>query len=384
MAFTGVYTSGSVAQFAGASGLLQTAVTFLTSDGGTPGKDWTQQYMRNTRDATNVDEPFGSTCKECILTNTGLTGSETVIVGIREWQYTTEGAYAWDINCYTYYNADMAWNANQTEHGRTGYDATWEHWTQLPVVPFTNGTLYYWIFSNSQRFVIITKVSSNYETCYLGFGRRFGSPNDYPYPCVALGSGYGNIKYSTQTDVRQYIVNNYGTNDYGRLVIDPGGGYVAVDDIEMAPRFYFDATGGTVGPTLTLNRHLLTPAYVNDVGAGQCYMDLDGVMHVTSSGVQSEDRINSGLKYFVFQNCHRTNYYDFACVAQATTTTSSTSSSSTTTTTSTSSSTVSTTTTTTSTSSSSTTTTSSSSSSTTTTSSSSSSSTTTTSTTTAP
>ncbi len=379
--FTGAYTSGSVAQFAGASGLMQTAVTWLTSDSGTAGKDWTQQYMRNTRDNTNVDEPFGSDCQECILTNDGITGSETVVVGIREWKYTTDGAYGWDLNCYNYYNADMAWNANQTEHGRTGYDTDWEHWTQMPVVPLLDGTIYYWIFSNSQRFVIIAKVSSNYESCYLGFGRRFGSPNDYPYPMCALGSGFGNIKYSTQTDVRQYIANNYGTNDYGRLVIDPGGSYVAVDDIEMAPRFYFDASGGTVGPTLTTQRHLCTPVYVNDVGAGQCYMDLDGVLHITSSGIQSEDRIAvSGIKYFVFQNCHRTNYYDFACASQVTTTTSSTSSSSTTTTTTSSSSTASTTSTTTTTTSSTTTTTTSS----TTTTSTSSSSTTTSTTTTAP
>ena len=67
---------------------------------GEPGQDWRLMVKQNTKDnvTPTPSDPFGSTLKECILHNTGLSGAENVLIGFREWQYPTSNAYGWDFN----------------------------------------------------------------------------------------------------------------------------------------------------------------------------------------------------------------------------------------------------------------------------------------------
>ena len=59
---------------------------------------------------------------------------------------------------------------------QTTYSALWEHWSQTPMLPLTDDTMYYWFNSNQQRIMGAVKVSSNYESFYVGFANRFGNP----------------------------------------------------------------------------------------------------------------------------------------------------------------------------------------------------------------
>ncbi len=310
------------------------SATTLTADYlfGAPGRDWRLLVDRNTRSNTG-SEPFGTACKEVILQATGLTGQENVLVGLREWRYTAGSAWGWDLNGYTYFNAGMDWNANSAQHGRTSYSATWGHWDQLPMLPLHNGTMYYWLFSNRQRLVLVVKVQSNYESMYLGFGRRFGSPNDYPCPLVVKASSQGNYNYSSTASWRQFIANNEWTQyGYTLLAVDPANNYIVCggtsdydNGLRVLPYNQFDATPGTVTVTPTLARSLLTPVYLarplNDV----LLMDLDGVFHLSSNGVLPEDVLVAGGKqHRVFNNLWRSSFYDYMAVEEADVTTTTT------------------------------------------------------------
>ena len=329
---------------------------------GEEGQDWREEVNRNTRSnyAPDYDEPFGSDCKECILSNTGLSGQEAVNIGLREWKYPAGGGHGWDMNGYIYLPvADHDWNFNWIDHGQNIYDVDWEHFTRHPVLPLIDDTMYYWFYANQQRIVVVVKVQSNYESAYLGFGRRFGNPADYQYPLVIIGSTFGNDIYSSTNNMRQFCIYPYRYNDYySCYVIEPSGeyltcrGYSVYDCTIFLPMNDFILTG--VCDPDELDRTLMTPVYVCGYQAGreQTYMDLDGVFHLMGSGVQSEDVLNfDGKSYRAFQNCHRTDYYQFMGVeegvAVSTTTTTSTTSTSTTSTTTTSTTSTSTTTTTT-------------------------------------
>ena len=338
MAFRGKFQSGSVTTFAGATGLLAALLTFVTSGG--YGGDWTIKYNRNTRDNNEISpsEPFGSACKEVILSNTGLSGTENILVGIREWQYLAGGAYGWDLTGYLTYATDQFWNIGHTEHGRDAYDATWEHFTELPMLPLINDTIYYWFYSDRQRIVVITKVQSNYESCYLGFCDRFGNLSDYPYPLFIKGSAFGNILYSDTSAIHAFIIDagkTYYLTEHLAVLPDNTWNQLGIDnEVTITPFTNFVNTGQLNQTPLT-KQTLVSPVMgVNQTGK-QTLWEMDQVLHVAGEGVQSEDLINgpAGERYRVFQNIFRTSYSDFLAIGESDYTTTSTSTTTTTTTT---------------------------------------------------
>jgi hypothetical protein len=347
-------TSGTIVYTSGAWTLVfSTAPDNLTSITasylyGAPGQDWRLKYSRFSRDAT-TGNPFGTTAAtdpiECVIENTGLTGAEEVLLGIREWRYVAGAGYGWDLNGYTYYTTSMAWNVNSAQHGRTSYNTTWNRWDQMPMLPLTNGTLYWWLFSNRQRIVLVVKVGTGYESMYLGFGRRFSSPTDYPIPMVIKGSCQGLFNYTSAASWRQFICNNEWTQlGYGLMIIDPANTYVICGNasyystgIRMLPYNTFDDTAGTVTDTIGATPYnLLSPVLLVRPSVDQVFMDLDGVYHITSDSVLAEDLMYTDTeKLRVFPNITRTTFYDWMGVkvddittTTTTTTTSSTTSSS--------------------------------------------------------
>jgi hypothetical protein len=312
---------------------------------GAAGQDWRQEVNRNTRSSYNgavYDEPFGSDCKEVILSNKGLSGAENVIIGIREWKYVAGSAWGWDLNPYTYLpEGDFDWNFHYTQTGRNEYDGTWEHFSEKPTMPMHDNTMYYWFYSNQQRIIVVAKVSSNYESCYMGFGRRFGTPTDYPYPCIVSGSGYGNVKYTDTGKSHSYCIDAYHTSGaYHTWVIDPSNEFLFFYSttnlgVDLYPRHNF-ASAGQLYPD-NLGRFIMTPVYAVPYNVGNpntTLFDLDGIYHTMGFGLQSEDTIKyNGRVHRVFQNIHRTDYFEYMAVDEAATTTTTTTTSSTTTTT---------------------------------------------------
>jgi len=306
---------------------------------GEPGEDWREEVNRNTEDNTEPpDNPFGSDCKEVILSNTGISGQESVYIGIREWKYAAGNAYGWNINGYTWYNEDMLWNANKIDHGYDLYSALWENWQEMPSIPLIDDTMDYWFFSNRQRIIVVAKVSGNYEQIYLGFGRRFGNPSDYPYPMHIGGCISGLNNYSNTSGFHIGIHQGIQTDSVNpKMMYTPGGvwwGMSAYENqtaIKVEPRYSW-SDDGIIAPTIG-GRILMYPCYLCQSFVLECYMDLDGVYLAVGTGIQAEDTIDRAQKKcIVFPNIWRNTYYDHCAIAayDITTTTTTTSTSTTT------------------------------------------------------
>ncbi|MDA3788074.1 MAG: hypothetical protein PF503_06230 [Desulfobacula sp.] len=318
----GLVTEGTVTAFSGATGLLQTLLDWLAGSAASVG--WSVKYKRNTRDSNRSawTEPFGSTCQECILHNTGISGLENVLVGIREWKYPAGGAHAWDLTGYTTYVADQYWNVSADQHGRDAYDATWEHFTQLPMLPLTDDTMYYWFYADPQRIVVCVKVQSNYESCYLGFGDRFGNPADYPYPLLIKGSAWGNLPFSSTSGYHHSIVDDSDSsfsNGNNKLVVRPDNSWCNIDhytDCKIHPKRDWHASG-IITETPSHKEVLVSPVTAIDQETKAVLFEMDQVIHIAGVGVQAEDLIDgpSKLRYKIFQNVFRNDYDDFFGVA---------------------------------------------------------------------
>ena len=289
---------------------------------GAAGEDWRQEINRNTRSSYNgaiYDEPFGSDCKEVILSNKGLSGAENVIFGIREWKYVAVSAWGWDLNCYRYLpSGDFDWNFHYTETGLNAYHGTYEHFLEKPTLPLHDDTIYYWFYSNQQRIVVVTKISSNYESAYLGFGRRFATPSEYPYPIIASGSGSGNIKYTSTDSAHNFCIMNVVGNYYNAWGMDPANSILTTKDkLLLYPIYGFDSSPGVLYPD-NQGRFMLTPVYCKSLVADDSLLfDFDGVYHAMGFGLQSEDTISyDSVTHRVFQNIHRINYYDYMAIAE--------------------------------------------------------------------
>lgn len=187
-----VTQSGQVTSFRGAGGLLETLKTFITGDGNTPGRDWTVEL--NQAATNNVGSTADASSKEMIFSNTGTSGQENVIIGIREQVYAANQEYNWHLNGYL--QVPPLWNSHAAgTHELDGYDSTSKAWTELPEFRLIDATFPYWFYSTQEFVIVAARVSTSWFQCYLGNMRRFGSPSEYPHPLVIAGCGSGGGSY---------------------------------------------------------------------------------------------------------------------------------------------------------------------------------------------
>jgi hypothetical protein len=311
---------------------------------GNPGQDWRLMVKQNTKDDTipTPAEPFGSAMKECILHNTGLSGAENVLIGFREWQYPASNAYGWDLTGYLSYTSGMLWQESLDDMAQDTYSGTWEHWSACPMLPLADDTMYYWFNSNQQRITGAVKISSNYESFYLGFGNRYGNPEDYPNPLFICGSAVGDKSYTDSVSTTHAFVPAAGGGGKHHSVLPDnswsvqwGTGIGQLQTILHPLHQWTDA--GTLYQSPSKKENLLSPVIASRQSRRFTLFELDGLYHVAGIGVQSEDQIRAtdGIKYRVFQNITNVDDNDFMCIAEeefTTTSTSTTTSSSTTTT----------------------------------------------------
>lgn len=324
------------------------SVTFTSTPTGTPtfdylygdpGQDWRLLMQQDTQDDSLLDVswvglPVGEDPTEVIIQNTGKTGTEDIIIGFREWFYKALDYHGWDLNCYTVYNDGMGWNANSGQHGRTAYNDTYEHWNNHPMLPLIDDLMTYWIHSNRQKIFFAVEVQSNYESIYMGFGRRFGDKDSYPYPLIAKGAVYGNKKYDSVDVYHNFVADNvWSQYGYPLMVVDPQGNFVNsfgtseyLNGIRILPYNSWVTTTGVIGRTPD-DKVLMYPVYLTRpaITFRDLLMDLEDVYLVAGTAVQSEDIVTgAGMKNMIFQNIHRTGNYDFLAVSFATTTTTTT------------------------------------------------------------
>jgi hypothetical protein len=333
-----------------------------TSSGSGTGATFTHTYASNGWTAER-DTTYSGSEKEVILNGIG-NGAEEIYVGWR----TLSGA--------GYYNFEL--------HGMTGFNTSLPHDEQPGVsdgfhdvtnhedgcyLMCRNDVVTYWLNITSRRIIIIVRVVNFYFNAYLGFGNRFGTTTELPYPmCIAghtstpfdpsnqskLSSGLTDPWASSLHPIKgpMQILNTDGTwlsvkngtmSATTRVLSDdmvvipaqrPGG----ISDADPADRFMAStatslpftqvipqvATSGATPNNMevspgTVGAFVLFPAtIVLSDPVIQIPMELDHVYWISAySTLVTEDRVIIGNdSYRVFQNCNRPDFFGFLAIKE--------------------------------------------------------------------
>jgi hypothetical protein len=296
--------------------LLDKLKTFLTTDSDlvTAGEEWTALEYDTSGEYTLV------------LQGQGLAGTDEIFVGIQTFSDSGADYYNWLLQGYT------GWIDGNGFQAHPGAIPSWE-----PCMALSDGSLPYWFVADGRRFIVVTRVSSIYQACYLGFLLPYGLPSQLPYPLVVGGSITGQNGY-------RYSVT--GTSH--RHFVDPGA-YVSSNDNEASifstlrllhgdwvPIRNWYGTSGE-GSQGRLKREVwpfgdsvannswaairenidgsypLFPAIVyQENPSPNCFGHLDGCFAVPGYGQNAEDIISiSGDDYLVIPNAYRSGAADW-------------------------------------------------------------------------
>lgn len=296
---------------------------------GADGRDWLLMVEQNTKNnaGTPADAFSGQLLKEVVLKNSGPSFLETIVVGLREWKHTTP-IYGWNLVIHKIWGESQEtmspprWNGNSAEHAQTSYDGTTNNWSQLPMIPFDDNVMTYWIYSNKRRIIVVIKVSATvYVSIYLGQGIRFASPSRYALPSIAIGNSAGNTLFSSTASTFVFIANPpNGIQIKNWMLLLPDNTFLNNSLGSHSKYMLPEVTQtGSLEKANNNTDHILYPLYAfENEPIQQLLFQIDGVYLVPGTGLASEDTISQGGNtYRVFQNVFRTSQYDYMCVLES-------------------------------------------------------------------
>lgn len=282
--------------------LLNKLRTFLTTDATlvAASQNWTELATNSTPYTTGND----TVDFETYLKAPGLSGAEAIYLNIRAYHNTSSDYYNWELRGAQGYNASAAF-INQP--GISG--GAW--------VPMWNQPMPYWFIANGQRVIVVAKVSTNYESLYMGKFLPYGTPGQYPYP-VAVGG----MTDSMDTRFSDTSAHHYAFFDPVNMQVCGvdnswnqfqnwfnNGGYATTQNVWP---WGFDQGGNNsrltwMAPDLDGGYPVFPARLEESSSSPNCRGELDGVGFVAGYSQSSENTINDGTDtWTVFQNAHRT------------------------------------------------------------------------------
>jgi len=258
------------------------------------------------------------TQKELIIKAPGLSGTESIYLGIQPLQNVSGDYYNWDVRGFVGYSSGALFS-DQPGISPASYAYLW------------NSSIPYWFVANGQRVIVIAKVSTVYQVFYLGKFLPYGLPTQYPYPVVVAGLG--------NTLAQRWSVLNTATSNFQC----PGDGmnlfytdatwkrvrnryfsgsetWDASSNINVWPRQeMLDTTSLTSSLSWPDNGYTLLPFILNSPAGNSIGVNLlgemDGAFWVSGHQNSSENPITvGGENYLCVQNGSRTGAGDYMAV----------------------------------------------------------------------
>lgn len=291
--------------------VLSDTITVVTTTGSlvATGQSW--ELIKNA--VPVVDEVH------VFLRGRGNAGTDQIYAGLRAYKSVASD----------WYNLQL--------RGATGYVETASDIANMPNasgytdVCLLNGSMPYWFIANARRFTFVAKVSTVYESAYIGFLLPTGTPSEYPYP-LAIGGSHAQAS--------RRFSDNLGAGIYGtrhRAFFNPGGTTSASPQSSLHVR----EKGGTwvaiVNRTYSSGENTDTTNNVSPTVDSRIYRNIDGsytlyplTVHISSpsnnvlgdfegvfmvSGISnpSENLVQvGGVDHLVVQNTFRTDPWEYA------------------------------------------------------------------------
>jgi hypothetical protein len=334
------YETGTAA---GHIDLLTKLRTFLTTNAElvAAGQNWEEKLYQEV--------PGVSGQYETILRGPGLADDDDIYVGIRTYASVASDYYNWQLNGYTGYDAGLTFT---TQPGTL--------LTYFPRMYLTNGNITYWFIANGRRFIVAAKVSTVYETIYMGLILPYLPDTLLPYPLFIAGCGTtAALRWSSSAaEHRIGIAWPLSTLAIANALLAPASSACFYDATWYGIQNYSDNSTShpsnirAIWPTSLHSgydtnyfrsnyddSYTLFPLTLYNKNEGVIWGELDGCYYVSGYNNSAENIIAvSGYDHLVIPDISRFETYSYVALktqvtVTTTTTTTTTSSSSTTTTT---------------------------------------------------
>jgi hypothetical protein len=309
--------------------LLSILRTFLTTDATLVGlgQQWTEIETNATPYTVNDAGQINTVDFESYLVGPGLSGTETIYVNIQAYHNVPGDIYNWRIKGAI---------GHLTLGGANTF-FTQPNGSPSAFMPFWNQPMTYWIVANGQRFIVVAKVATVYESGYFGKMLPYGTPSQYPLPLVISGAsgegigGYGDGYLAYLANIRYSAVANHACffDPYMMYWLDVNNAWRVLGNWftnthasgagadSTWPYFFDDGDNISVLETNLDGSYPLFPIRLEIGGSSGALPaalgELDGAFASTGFASSSESAITvSSDTYYLFQNAFHTskeNYF---------------------------------------------------------------------------
>lgn len=208
------------------------------------------------------------------------------------------------------------------------------------------GTMSYWFVANGRRFMVVVKISTNFETMYAGLFLPYATPLSYSYPFFLGGSAgptaaAGPFNWRSENTNHTHFAwphnENYASPavDSNAWLMDPAGSWKRLANSGgtsgtpccMGPEFtggdYFpsDSYGARWIMTRTTDAYggdrILVPCtLIQKDPTDQTYGILDGAFRCQGVTNSAENLITAdGVDHLVVQNVYRSDFNNYWAMA---------------------------------------------------------------------
>lgn len=251
---------------------------------------------------------------DMIFQGPGLSGSEEIFIGLEPFDNVGSDIYSWDIAGFTGY---IPGNSFDVQPGRNT--------TYASFLPLWTNDIPYWFVGNGQRVIVIAKISTSYQSMYMGKLLPFATPGQYPYPVFCGGMtnqptyrySHDSIRFIPHTFYSSYLFFPDGvlnkvtgatpTPTLNQGTMWPTGTTESVSYVGLAKAAPFDSGDVCIIPL---------SVYVGAAGSNQGVLaEFDGLywIHGTSQSSQTIVTIDS-VDYMVVQDGTRLDLVDYMAV----------------------------------------------------------------------
>ncbi len=284
--------------------LFDRLIAFLQDSSGGP--DWTL-----------LD--YNSADSRALFVAAGLTALEEIYFGVSLHASVDTDTFALGFWMFRAYNPSL----DDLEQPGT---------SAVVYLPVWNTSMPYWFVANAQRLIITAKVSTTYQSGYVGKFLPYGTPGEYPQPYyLGMPVSSPTTRWSTTNeDNRNFwdpglgarIALPAGTWQRTRNWSESGGGESDVSGSNYV--WPYNSNISTTAPRLRYRElrenvdgtYALWPLILHgELPDADIYGELQGAYAVSGFNNASENIVEiGGDDYLVLQNMHRTTRYYYAAV----------------------------------------------------------------------
>lgn len=276
------YTSGTAANY---KDLLAVLATIAAANG------WTILEQSATR---------------VYLRGEGSAATDEIYIGVETYENTASGYYNWRLVGSWGWRSGRAINKHPMSSGLAAFAYLW------------NAPIPYWIVASSRRIVVVAKISTTYQTIYLGFGNPPATAEQYPYPLIIGGCG--------ATEAQAYSATGNGNsafwanNGVSGMLSRPGGDWAPIGPYADAATYRCQAISAEYEGKASIlsgygGAYALDQIYLADTLRRSTYAALDGIYRVSGHNNAAENIItDASINYLVVPDVYRSGYGDYCAV----------------------------------------------------------------------